>query len=198
MELYYLMSITDRDRAEDMAALYCDSGLNLVTTMMGRGTATPQQLALYGLSRTEKAVIGAVVGTDSMKQLFRAAQMKCSLRLVSSWGTVSGSPGISSSSLRWKHKLALGDRNGVKYLSTPPKISRCACRHRQVVSPSIGAAYSVISTTRHSSFIFPIIADICPLSNSPHLKKSPILTYGGFFQIQTGSFILQILSRSAC
>ena len=63
MELYYLMSITDRDRAEDMAALYRDAGLNLVTTMMGRGTATPQQLALYGLSRTEKAVTGAVVGT---------------------------------------------------------------------------------------------------------------------------------------
>ena len=70
MELYYLMSITDRDRAEDMAALYRDAGLNLVTTMLGRGTATPQQLALYGLSRTEKAVTGAVVGTDSMKQLF--------------------------------------------------------------------------------------------------------------------------------
>ena len=59
MELYYLMSITDRERAEDMAALYRDAGLNLVTTMMGRGTATPQQLALYGLSRTEKAVTGA-------------------------------------------------------------------------------------------------------------------------------------------
>lgn len=76
MELYYLMSITDRDRAEDMAALYRDAGLNLVTTMLGRGTATPQQLALYGLSRTEKAVTGAVVGTDSMKQLFRTAKRK--------------------------------------------------------------------------------------------------------------------------
>lgn len=76
MELYYLMSITDRDRAEDMAALYRDAGLNLVTTMMGRGTATPQQLALYGLSRTEKAVTGAVVGNESMKQLFRAAKRK--------------------------------------------------------------------------------------------------------------------------
>ena len=30
MKLYYLMSITDRDRAEDMAALYRDAGLNLV------------------------------------------------------------------------------------------------------------------------------------------------------------------------
>ena len=76
MELYYLMSITDRDRAENMAALYRDAGLNLVTTMMGRGTATTQQLALYGLSRTEKAVTGAVVGTDSMRQLFRAAKRK--------------------------------------------------------------------------------------------------------------------------
>ena len=75
MELYYLMSITDRDRAEDMAALYRDAGLNLVTTMLGRGTATPQQLALYGLSRTEKAVTGAVVGTDSMKQLCRDARV---------------------------------------------------------------------------------------------------------------------------
>ena len=76
MELYYLMSITDRERAEDMAALYRDAGLNLVTTMLGRGTATPEHLALYGLSRTEKAVTGAVVGTDVMKQLFRAAKRK--------------------------------------------------------------------------------------------------------------------------
>ena len=76
MKLYYLMSITDRDRAEDMAALYRDAGLNLVTTMLGRGTATPQQLALYGLSRTEKAVTGAVVGPDVMKQLFRTAKRK--------------------------------------------------------------------------------------------------------------------------
>ena len=68
MELYYLMSITDRERAEDMAALYRDAGLNLVTTMLGRGTATPEHLALYGLSRTEKAVTGAVVGADVMKQ----------------------------------------------------------------------------------------------------------------------------------
>ena len=76
MELYYLMSITDRERAEDMAALYRDAGLNLVTTMLGRGTATPEHLALYGLSRTEKAVTGAVVGTDVMRQLFRAAKRK--------------------------------------------------------------------------------------------------------------------------
>ena len=76
MELYYLMSITDRERAEDMAALYRDAGLNLVTTMLGRGTATPEHLALYGLSRTEKAVTGAVVGADVMKQLFRAAKRK--------------------------------------------------------------------------------------------------------------------------
>ena len=76
MELYYLMSITDRERAEDMAALYRDAGLNLVTTMLGRGTATPEHLALYGLSRTEKAVTGAVVGEDVMKQLFRAAKRK--------------------------------------------------------------------------------------------------------------------------
>ena len=65
MELYYLMSITDRERAEDMAALYRDAGLNLVTTMMGRGTATPQQLALYGLSRTEKAAIMNAINKDA-------------------------------------------------------------------------------------------------------------------------------------
>ena len=59
MELYYLMSITDRDRAEDMAALYRDAGLNLVTTMLGRGTATPQQLALAVVAGDEKALTAA-------------------------------------------------------------------------------------------------------------------------------------------
>lgn len=41
MELYYLMSITDRDRAEDMAALYRDAGLNLVTTMLAGARQHP-------------------------------------------------------------------------------------------------------------------------------------------------------------
>ena len=35
---------------------------------------------------------------------------------------------------------------GVKYLSAPPNSTRCACRHQQVVSPSMGAAYSFMST----------------------------------------------------
>lgn len=62
-----------------MAALCRDTGLNLVLTNLGEGTATREQLSLYGLDRTEKAVVSAVAGAEARKQVFKAAKRKLSI-----------------------------------------------------------------------------------------------------------------------
>lgn len=38
MELYYIIAVTDRDRAGEMAELYQAAGLHLTLTKLGRGT----------------------------------------------------------------------------------------------------------------------------------------------------------------
>ena len=55
MELYYLITISDRDRAEMLSAIYHAAGTGMVLTKLGRGTATGEQLSSYGLDATEKA-----------------------------------------------------------------------------------------------------------------------------------------------
>ena len=37
MELYYIIAVTDRDRAGEMAELYQAAGLHLTLTKLGRG-----------------------------------------------------------------------------------------------------------------------------------------------------------------
>lgn len=54
MELYYVMAITDRAKSESMAALYRSAGLHMILTALGRGTATDEHLALYGLDSADK------------------------------------------------------------------------------------------------------------------------------------------------
>lgn len=76
MELYYVISITDRERAEDMIALHRDLKLSLVLTNLGNGTATSENLELYGLEKTEKAIIGTVADAASKKKLIRSAKQK--------------------------------------------------------------------------------------------------------------------------
>ena len=151
MELYYLMSITDRDRAEDMAALYRDAGLNLVTTMLGRGTATPQQLALYGLSRTEKAVTGAVVGTDSMKQLFRAAKRKLFIDIPGN-GLMLAVPLKSVSSGRTLAYLTDGGKSATGGVPT------MNFDYELIVVQVMGAIY-VVKTRRNAQESAPVFSD---------------------------------------
>ncbi len=59
-----------------MTGIYRDSGANLVTVNLARGTATAEQLSRYGLDRTEKAIVSAAAGADVRKQVFRAAKRK--------------------------------------------------------------------------------------------------------------------------
>ncbi|MBR2149150.1 MAG: hypothetical protein IJ965_06980 [Campylobacter sp.] len=48
----------------------------MITTFLGRGTATGEVLDLYGLHATEKAVVTTVADAEKTKQVIRSAKMK--------------------------------------------------------------------------------------------------------------------------
>ncbi len=76
MELNFVISILDRAKADSMTSICNDIGLPLVITLLGRGTATSEQLSLYGLEATEKAVVATVADGDKTKQLIKSAKRK--------------------------------------------------------------------------------------------------------------------------
>ena len=76
MELYYVIAITDHDRGEAMNALYHAAGLRGILSMPGRGTATSEHLAIYGLDATEKYVISAVGNRSEVEGLIKSAKRK--------------------------------------------------------------------------------------------------------------------------
>lgn len=76
MELNYVISITDRDQIQELAGLFQSLELNMGLIMLGTGTATSEQLSIYGLSNTEKAVVSTVATAESTRQLIRAAKRK--------------------------------------------------------------------------------------------------------------------------
>lgn len=76
MELNFLFSVLDRDRADDMTSIYQDHGLPMILTFLGRGTATSEHLDLYGLQATDKAVVASVTDGEKTKQIMRSAKRK--------------------------------------------------------------------------------------------------------------------------
>lgn len=76
MKLYYVIAITDHDRGEAMNALYRAAGLRGILSMPGRGTATSEHLAIYGLDATEKYVISAVGNRSEVEGLIKSAKRK--------------------------------------------------------------------------------------------------------------------------
>ncbi|MBE6919305.1 MAG: P-II family nitrogen regulator [Ruminococcaceae bacterium] len=76
MELNFLISVLDRDRADEMTAIYKEHNLPMVVTFLGRGTARSEELDLYGLQATEKAVVTAVADGEKTKQIMRSAKRK--------------------------------------------------------------------------------------------------------------------------
>ena len=76
MELNYVISITDRDQIQELAGLFQSLELNMGLIMLGKGTATSEQLSIYGLSNTEKAIVSTVATAESTRQLIRAAKRK--------------------------------------------------------------------------------------------------------------------------
>ena len=76
MELYFVMTILDRERRRLLEKVYKKQNLRLSLTMLGRGTATPEHLSINGLTTTEKAVMGTVADAAAARELLRAAKQK--------------------------------------------------------------------------------------------------------------------------
>lgn len=76
MELNFVISIVDRDRREDMLSLLHANDVQMTLTMLGKGTATREQLNLYGLEATEKAVVCGVAGSAQTRQIIKSAKRK--------------------------------------------------------------------------------------------------------------------------
>ena len=71
-----MIAITDHDRGEAMNTLYRAAGLRGILSMPGRGTATSEHLAIYGLDATEKYVISGVGNGDEAEGLIKSAKRK--------------------------------------------------------------------------------------------------------------------------
>ena len=64
MELYYIIAVTDSDRGEAMNALFRETGLPMILSAPGRGTAKNEHLAVYGLDETPKTVTTSVASAQ--------------------------------------------------------------------------------------------------------------------------------------
>ncbi len=76
MELYYVMSIVDRSKADEMMAIYDEFNFSLVLETLGMGTATSEHLLLYDLEQSEKAIFATVATKASANKLFLYAEQK--------------------------------------------------------------------------------------------------------------------------
>ena len=71
MELYYLITISDRDQVQTLTGLYQAAGTGMVLTKLGWGTATGEQLSSYGLSATQTLDLTAILGKKNLSSGIR-------------------------------------------------------------------------------------------------------------------------------
>lgn len=76
MELYCVMSIVDRHKAQAMLGIHSELQLSVVLENFGRGTATSEHLLLYDLEQGDKAIITTIAGAPLMKKLIVTAKEK--------------------------------------------------------------------------------------------------------------------------
>ncbi len=76
MELYYLISITDRDKAGGILAICEELRMPFVLTNLASGTATSEHLSLYDLQAREKEVIATIAGSDDMRAFMKLSKQK--------------------------------------------------------------------------------------------------------------------------
>ena len=62
-----------------MTALLQSHKVQLILTLLGKGTASREQLSLYGLEPTEKAVICAVSAGNRTRQIMKSAKRKLNI-----------------------------------------------------------------------------------------------------------------------
>ena len=60
MELYYVLSIVDRDRADTLISLQQKLNLSLMFANLGEGTAREEHLSLHNLEPSEKAIVSTL------------------------------------------------------------------------------------------------------------------------------------------
>ncbi len=73
MELYYVISVLDRDRSEQLIELHRRLNISVVLSGIGRGTATTALLSFYDIAQKEKSLICAVATSDSVRKLMKNA-----------------------------------------------------------------------------------------------------------------------------
>ena len=76
MELYYVLSIVDRHKGDEMVALHNELNLSAVYEHLAYGTATSEHLLLYDLQQTDKAIISTIATAPTVKKLMRNAKIK--------------------------------------------------------------------------------------------------------------------------
>ncbi len=76
MELYYVLTILDRNKRTAQEKIYQSLGLKVSQTMMGRGTATRELLSLRGLNPTEKAIMATIADRETTGKLIRQTKIK--------------------------------------------------------------------------------------------------------------------------
>lgn len=76
MELYYIITITDRENTAEVDGIYQQAGASLVMTKLGNGTATGKHLSDYGLDATEKAVISTIATPEQTRQIFKSGKRR--------------------------------------------------------------------------------------------------------------------------
>ena len=79
MLLYYMIAVVDRAKSELTASLFRQSGLSMISSALGRGTASRRQLMLLGLDGSEKSVVSGVADAEKARALFRSAWQQLSI-----------------------------------------------------------------------------------------------------------------------
>lgn len=73
-ELYWMVTITDREKNKRFTSLYRQYGVDVTLSAVGAGTAVSEMLDYFGLEKTEKTVDFAVVTGDTWRQIKRSLQ----------------------------------------------------------------------------------------------------------------------------
>jgi len=75
-ELYMMVTITDRDRTKRFTNLYKESGVDVSTITVGKGTAASEILDYFGLAGSEKCVLFQIVTDTKWKELKQGLRRK--------------------------------------------------------------------------------------------------------------------------
>ncbi len=76
MELYYVITILDRNKRDRQERIYRSLGLTMSLSMLGRGTAPKELLTMRGLQPTEKVILTTAADGAALKKLVRQTKQE--------------------------------------------------------------------------------------------------------------------------